>query len=78
MAVAYRSVMSVVRWGFADLEVTSAGGASVRIPAGEHAVERRSLVYRMRLGGREVDLTLAEFERLQRAGLVWPVSGVAS
>lgn len=55
--------------------VTSAGGA-VRFPAGVHAVARRSLVFRVRLGGREVDLTLAEFDRLLRAGRIRAIEPV--
>jgi hypothetical protein len=46
----------------------------LRIPAGVHHVERRSLVFRVRLGGRELDLTLAEWERLLHAGCVGPIS----
>ena len=66
--------MTIASYAFEDTDAISASGATVRIPTGVHLVERRSLVFRIRLGGREVDLTLAEFERLQRAGRVRPGS----
>lgn len=65
-----RSVATSRRYVFAATQAVNAGGMVVRIPPGDYPVERRSLVHRVRLGGREVDLTLAEFRRLQRAGLV--------
>lgn len=51
--------MTVERYAFTDCEATTAAGVPLRIPAGVHHVERRSLVFRVRLGGRELDLTLA-------------------
>jgi hypothetical protein len=65
--------MTVERYAFHDSEATTAAGVPLRIPAGVHHVERRSLVFRVRLGGRELDLTLAEWERLLDAGCVGPV-----
>ena len=62
--------MTVASFAFDDCDALTAAGVPVRIPAGVHLVERRSLVFRVRLGGREVDLTLAEFARLQAAGRV--------
>ncbi|HRD97075.1 MAG TPA: hypothetical protein PLA97_11830 [Rubrivivax sp.] len=61
-------------YAFNDCEATTAAGMPLRIPAGFHLVERRSLVFRLRLGGRELDLTLAEWERLLQAGFVGPCS----
>lgn len=55
-------------------DVLAASGATVSIPAGAYLVEKRSLVYRVRVGGREVDLTLGEFERLLRSDRVKPSS----
>jgi hypothetical protein len=69
--------MTVERFAFTDCEATTAAGMPLRIPAGVHHVERRSLVFRVRLGGRELDLTLAEWERLLHAGCVGPISVVA-
>lgn len=63
-----------MQYEFEEVTATSAAGAAVSIPAGVHAVERHSLSFRLQLGGREVDLTLAEFERLERAGRVWPIT----
>lgn len=62
-----------------DADITSSAGAPVRVPPGRYAVERRSLVYRLRVGGREVDLTLREFDRLLQRGRIRPadVSGSA-
>lgn len=65
--------MTVERYAFTDCDATTAAGVPLRIPAGVHQVERRSLVFRVRLGGRELDLTLAEWERLLDAGCVGPV-----
>lgn len=62
--------MTFERYAFHDCEATTAAGVPLRIPAGVHHVERRSLVFRVRLGGREVELTLAEFGRLREAGQV--------
>lgn len=73
-----RSPMTVDSYAFDDSDALTAAGVRVRIPAGVHRVERRSLVLRVRLGGREVDLTLAEFERLRSSGLVKAVSGPAA
>lgn len=68
--------MTEARYEFDEIDaVTSAGGA-VRFPAGVHAVVRRSLVFRVRLGGRDVDLTLAEFDRLLRAGRIRAIDPV--
>ena len=69
--------MTVERYAFNDCEATTAAGVPLRIPAGVHHVERRSLVFRVRLGGRELDLTLAEWERLLDAGCVGPVVAAA-
>jgi len=44
--------MTVERYAFTDCEATTAAGVPLRIPAGVHHVERRSLVFRVRLGGR--------------------------
>lgn len=55
-------------------DVLAASGAMVSIPAGAYVVEKRSLVYRVRLGGRQIDLTLGEFERLRLAGRVKPTA----
>jgi len=52
--------MAVERYAFTDCEATTTAGASLRIPAGVHHVEGRSLTFRVRLGGRELDLTMAE------------------
>jgi hypothetical protein len=65
--------MTVDRYAFIDCDATTAAGVPLRIPAGVHHVERRSLVFRVRLGGRELDLTLAEWERLMHAGCVRPI-----
>lgn len=73
-----RSPMTVASYAFDDSDALTAAGVPVRIPAGVHLVERRSLVFRVRLGGREVDLTLAEFDRLQSTGLVTAVSDPAA
>lgn len=59
-------------------DVLAASGVMVSIPAGIYFVERRSLVHRVRLGGRQIDLTLGEFERLIQAGRVKPGSGSAA
>lgn len=64
--------MSQATYEFDGVDTLSAAGAAVSIPAGIHLVERRSLVHRLRLGGRQVDLTLAEFDRLLHAGRVRP------
>jgi len=69
--------MTVERYAFHDCEATTAAGVPLRIPAGVHQVERRSLVFRVRLGGRELDLTLAEWERLLDVGCVGPVVAAA-
>ena len=66
--------MTVASYAFEEFDTLTAAGVPVRIPAGVHLVERRSLVFRVRLGGREVDLALAEFNRLQSTGLVSAVS----
>ena len=42
--------MTVERYAFHDCEATTAAGVPLRIPAGVHHVERRSLVFRVRLG----------------------------
>lgn len=65
--------MTVERYAFHDCEATTAAGVPLCIPAGVHRVERRSLVFRVRLGGRELDLTLAEWERLLHAGCFGPI-----
>jgi len=67
--------MTVERYAFNDCKATMAAGVPLRIPAGVHHVERRSLVFNVRLGGREFDLMLVEWERLSRAGcfLLFPV-----
>lgn len=70
--------MTVERYAFIDCDATTAAGAPLRIAAGVHLVERRSLVFRLRLGGRELDLTLAEWERLLQAGCVGPISEVVA
>jgi len=70
--------MTVERYAFNDCDATTAAGEPLRIPAGVHRVERRSLVFRVRLGGRELDLTLAEWERLLHAGSVGPISVVVA
>lgn len=70
--------MTVERYAFNDCEATTAAGVPLRNPAGVHHVERRSLVFRVRLGGRELDLTLAEWERLLHAGCVGPISVVVA
>jgi predicted thioesterase len=70
--------MTVDSYAFVDSDAPTAAGVRVRIPAGVHPVEQRSLVFRVRLGGREVDLTLAEFDRLRSTGLVKVVSGPAA
>ena len=68
--ISHRLPMTQARYEFDEIDaVTSAGGA-VRFPAGVHPIARRSLVFRVRIGGREVDLTLAEFDRLLRAGRI--------
>lgn len=59
-----------VRYEFDEVDAVTAAGGPVRLPAGVHPVARRSLVFRVRLGGREVDLSLAEFDRLLRAGRI--------
>lgn len=66
--------MNVAEYQFAETDVQTAAGALVRIPAGTYPVEKRALVFRVRLGGREVDLTLAEFDRLEKAGKVYRVA----
>jgi len=70
--------MTVEGYAFNDCEATTAGGVLLRIPAGVDHVERRSLVFRVRLGGRERDLTLAEWERLLHAGCIGPFSVVVA
>ena len=70
--------MTVANYAFDDSDVLTANGVRVRIPAGVYLVERRSLVFRVRLGGREVDLTLAEFDRLRSTGLVTATSDPAA
>jgi hypothetical protein len=65
--------MTIERYAFNDREATTAAGVPLRIPAGVHLVERRSLVFRVRVGGRELDLTLAEWARLLHAGCVGPL-----
>lgn len=62
--------MTQARYEFDEIDTLTAAGGEVRFPAGVHPVERRSLVFRVRLGGREVDLTLAEFDRLMQAGRI--------
>lgn len=79
LAGSYSGCMKFVeRYAFQDCDATTAAGVSMRIPTGVHQVERRSLVFRVRLGGREVDLTLAEWDRLQQAACVGPVSATAT
>ena len=56
------------QYRFEACQPTHAAGHKVNIPAGVHTVERRSLSVRVHVGGREVDLTLAEFSRLQTEG----------
>lgn len=70
--------MTVASYAFDDSDALTAAGVPVRIPAGVYLVERRSLVFRVRLGGREVDLTLAEFDRLRSTGLVTAASDPAA
>jgi hypothetical protein len=70
--------MTVASYTFDDSDALTAAGVQVRIPAGVHLVERRLLVFRVRLGEREVDLTLAEFDRLQSTGAVRAVAGPAA
>lgn len=62
--------MTVASYSFEEAEAVTAAGVTVRIPAGLHLVEERLLVFRVRVGGREVDLTLAEFHRLRSAGRI--------
>lgn len=66
--------MTFAAYVFDGEDVLAASGDRVSIPAGVFLVERRSLVRRVRLGGREIDLTLGEFERLLQAGRVKPSS----
>lgn len=70
--------MTVDRYAFNDCAAITAAGMPLRIPAGVHEVERRLLVFRVRLGGREVDVTLAEWERLRHAGCVGPLQIAAT
>lgn len=70
--------MTVASYAFDDCDALTAAGIPVRIPAGVYLAERRSLVFRVRLGGREVDLTLAEFDRLRSTGLVTVASDPAA
>jgi hypothetical protein len=74
----FRAIHDRQRYAFTDCEATTAAGVPLRIPAGVHHVERRSLVFRVRLGGRELDLTLADWERLLHAGCVGPISVVVA
>lgn len=62
--------MKVTDYEFAEGDVLTASGSPIRIPGGTYPVEKHALVFRVRLRGREVDLTLAEFDRLERAGKV--------
>lgn len=62
--------MTLAAYAFDGEDALAASGVKVSIPAGVYLVERRSLVYRLRLGGREIDLTLGEFERLMQSGRV--------
>lgn len=66
--------MTLAAYAFDGEEALAASGVKVSIPAGVYLVERRSLVHRVRVGGREIDLTLGEFERLLRSGQVKPSS----
>lgn len=66
--------MTLAACAFDGEDVLAASGVKVNIPTGVHWVERRSLVYRVRLGGREIDITLGEFERLVQSGRVKPSS----
>jgi len=62
--------MTVASHYFDEFDAVTAAGGSVRSPAGVRPAEWRSLVFRVRFGGRDVDLTLAEFDRLLQAGRV--------
>lgn len=66
--------MTLTAYAFDGEDLLAASGAKVSIPAGVYLVERRSLVHRIRLGGREIDLTLGEFERLLQSGRIKPSS----
>jgi hypothetical protein len=68
--LSHRLPMTPVQYEFDEIDAVTAAGGPVRFPAGVHPVARRSLVFRVRLGGREVDLTRAEFDRLLRAGRI--------
>ena len=73
-----RLQMTVASYAFDETDAVTAAGVALRIPAGLHQVERRSLVFRVRIGGREVALPLAEFERLRSAGRVKAAADPAS
>lgn len=49
---------------------TNVAGHKCTIPAGIHSLARNSLSARVRVGGREFDLTVAEFMRLREKGKV--------
>ena len=53
------------RYRFEECAATKAAGSKCTIPAGTHAVSRNSLAVRVQVGGRVIELTLAEFARLQ-------------
>ncbi|MBN8489810.1 MAG: hypothetical protein J0M00_00055 [Burkholderiales bacterium] len=53
------------RYRFEECTATNAAGSKCTIPAGTHAVTRNSLAVRVKIGGRELELTLAELARLQ-------------
>lgn len=60
-----RSVAMAERYRFEECAATNAAGSKCTIPAGTHAVSRNSLAVRVQVGGRVIELTLAEFARMQ-------------
>lgn len=58
------------RYCFEACAATNAAGGKRTIPAGAYAVSRNSLAIRVQIGGRVVELTLAEFACLRAQGMV--------
>lgn len=56
------------QYRFEECMATNVAGHKCTIPAGIHSVARNSLSARVRVGGREIDVTVAEFMRLTEEG----------
>lgn len=64
--------MTLAAYAFDGEDALFAFAVKVSIQTGVSLVETRSLVPRVRVAGRVVDITLGEFERLLRSGRVKP------